>query len=171
MKIAKLILALALLGTAASVASPALADPAIATASVNVRTGPGAGYRAIDTLSQGERVDTQRCVSGWCLISYEGPGGWVSRGYLAEVTERPKKRRFTNDPVYDPFGGPFDEEFCDRMRPGRPSGCDRFYGRPYRSALPPSYPTPYPPPHWPGQGPGYDPWQGAITGPYRFKHP
>lgn len=167
MKFAPLILVLALLG----MASPALAEPAVATGAVNVRTGPGTSYRVIDTLGQGERVETQRCVSGWCLISYAGPGGWVSRNYLAELSERPRRPRFEDRPVYDSFGGHFDREFCDRFWPRLPPRCEPFFQRrwPYRPAGPPGS---YPPPHWPGQGPGYtDPWPGSIIGPYRFNRP
>lgn len=63
-------------------AAPALADQA--TASVNVRTGPGTQYRVVDTLYPGENVNIETCRSnGWCLISHTGPDGWVSARYLS----------------------------------------------------------------------------------------
>lgn len=63
-------------------ATPAEADQA--TASVNVRTGPGTQYRVVDTLYPGERVNIETCRSnGWCLIEHTGPDGWVSARYLS----------------------------------------------------------------------------------------
>jgi uncharacterized protein YraI len=64
-------------------AGAALADPGQATASVNVRSGPGAGYAVLDTLYPGEEVDIQRCTGGWCYVAHNGPNGWVSASYLA----------------------------------------------------------------------------------------
>jgi len=55
-----------------------------ATASVNVRSGPGTGYAVVDTLRAGESVDIDRCVSsGWCFVRKDGPDGWVSARYLS----------------------------------------------------------------------------------------
>lgn len=62
--------------------SPVLADQA--TASVNVRTGPGTQYRVVDTLYPGENVNIETCRSnGWCRITHTGPDGWVSARYLS----------------------------------------------------------------------------------------
>lgn len=62
--------------------SAAMADEA--TASVNVRTGPGTQYRVVDTLYPGETVNIETCRSnGWCQISHSGPDGWVSARYLS----------------------------------------------------------------------------------------
>ena len=55
-----------------------------ATASVNVRTGPGTQYRVVDTLYPGEQVNIETCRSnGWCRITHSGPDGWVSARYLS----------------------------------------------------------------------------------------
>lgn len=63
-------------------ATPAEADQA--TASVNVRTGPGTQYRVVDTLYPGETVNISTCRSnGWCLVEHNGPDGWVSARYLS----------------------------------------------------------------------------------------
>ncbi len=63
-------------------AAPSFADEA--TASVNVRSGPGTQYRVVDTLYPGERVNIETCRSnGWCLIEHSGPDGWVSARYLS----------------------------------------------------------------------------------------
>jgi len=60
------------------------ASAAEATASVNVRSGPGTSYGVVDTLYAGESVDIEECRStGWCLITHSGPDGWVSARYLS----------------------------------------------------------------------------------------
>ncbi len=52
---------------------------------MNVRSGPGVGYAVVDTLSAGETVDIDRCVSsGWCYVLKSGPDGWVSARYLTD---------------------------------------------------------------------------------------
>ncbi len=61
----------------------ALATEATATTALNVRTGPGAGFPVVDTLTPGEVVDVTECQSnGWCYITHPGPDGWVSSTYL-----------------------------------------------------------------------------------------
>lgn len=69
--------AVSLLSTAAIAAE--------ATASVNVRGGPGTNYAVVDTLYPGESVDVDRCASnGWCYVVKSGPDGWVSARYLTD---------------------------------------------------------------------------------------
>lgn len=70
--------ALALVATTAA----ASAAPAYATGNVNVRSGPGTGYRVVDTLRRGETVDIQYCRGSWCFVDKRGPSGWVSANYL-----------------------------------------------------------------------------------------
>jgi uncharacterized protein YraI len=70
--------AAALLATAGA----ALADPGTATASVNVRSGPGTSYSIVDALYPGENVDIRNCQGGWCYVVHSGPDGWVSANYL-----------------------------------------------------------------------------------------
>ncbi len=60
----------------------ASAAPAIATTTVNVRSGPGTSYGVIDTLSRGESVDVLGCRTGWCYVQKSGPDGYVSSSYL-----------------------------------------------------------------------------------------
>jgi hypothetical protein len=91
------IAAAAAAGAALLLAAPAFA--AQATASVNVRSGPGTSYRVVDTLRPGEEVDIGRCVdSGWCEISHSGPDGWVSRNYLSDSGRGPGPRPGGNGP-------------------------------------------------------------------------
>lgn len=80
----KKILTTTALATIASLGSvtAALADQA--TASVNVRSGPGTQYGVLDTLYPGEKVNIETCRSnGWCLVEHSGPNGWVSARYLS----------------------------------------------------------------------------------------
>lgn len=89
-------------------AGAALADPAQATAAVNVRSGPGTGYGVVDTLYPGESVDVGNCQGGWCYIQHNGPAGWVSANYLDEGGGS-----YTPPPVYDDGyddGGPYYDE-------------------------------------------------------------
>lgn len=73
---------LAAFGLIASTAIAA-ATPATSTTALNVRSGPGASYGVVDTLTPGEAVDVTECVSnGWCYITHSGPNGWVSSNYL-----------------------------------------------------------------------------------------
>ena len=104
--------ALALLGTSVA----ASAAPAVVTGNVNVRSGPGTGYRAIDIVRRGERVDVQYCEGSWCFIEKRGPDGWVSARYL----ERGRPGR----PDWDRPGRP------DWDRPGRPDWGRPDWGRP-----------------------------------------
>lgn len=112
---------LALLATTAG----AFAAPAFASSNVNVRSGPGTSYRAIDTMRRGERVDVQQCRGSWCFVERSGPDGWVSANYL-DRRGRPDWDRPDRPgrPDWDRPGRP------DWDRPGRPDwGWDRP-GRP-----------------------------------------
>ncbi len=64
----------------------AFAAPGIATTTVNVRSGPDVSYKVVDTLQPGERVDIQKCVSGWCYVGKAGTDGWVSDDYLQRIS-------------------------------------------------------------------------------------
>ncbi|MBA3910649.1 MAG: hypothetical protein C0524_12380 [Rhodobacter sp.] len=67
-------------------ASAAMAEDAVATTSLNVRSGPGSGFSVVDVLAANERVTMSECqTNGWCYITHDGPDGWVSASYLAPV--------------------------------------------------------------------------------------
>ncbi|MCS0504552.1 SH3 domain-containing protein [Ancylobacter mangrovi] len=69
-----LALGLLLAGTAA-----AAARPAVATADLNVRSGPGTRYRVVGVLQAGQQVDAGSCSGGWCRVG----GGYASSSYLS----------------------------------------------------------------------------------------
>jgi uncharacterized protein YraI len=80
-------------------AGAALADPATATAAVNVRSGPGTSYAVIDTLYPGESVDVRNCQGSWCYVVHSGPDGWVAAGYLSGLNE--SDGYYYEPPVYE----------------------------------------------------------------------
>ena len=83
MRFPKKIISLALGGTVLlGMAGTAMAAQAIATTNVNVRSGPGSSYSAIDTLRRNEVVEVTGCRGGWCYVEKAGPDGWVSSNYL-----------------------------------------------------------------------------------------
>jgi len=65
---------------------PVIAD-ATALTTLNVRSGPGTGYRVVDVLYRGESVDVAGCRPGWCYISTPRAKGWASAGYLAGLVD------------------------------------------------------------------------------------
>ena len=134
--------ALALLATTAA----ASAAPAFASSNVNVRSGPGTGYRAVDTLRRGERVDIQYCRGSWCFVEKDGPDGWVAANYLERG--RPSRPDWNDDnwdrPDWNRPGRPGPGP--DWNRPGRPGpdwGWDRP-GRPDWGHTRPPRPQPLP---------------------------
>ncbi|MBC2884121.1 SH3 domain-containing protein [Ochrobactrum sp. CM-21-5] len=71
--------------TFASIVSlPAVASaaPAVVSATVNVRAGPGANYARLATLPAWARVNAGPCQRGWCQIRGRGYSGWVSGRYI-----------------------------------------------------------------------------------------
>ena len=70
------------LGAAVLLMSAGLASAAVATAFVNVRTGPSTGFRIVDTLRPGEQVAIVDREGGWCAVQKVGADGWVSCRYL-----------------------------------------------------------------------------------------
>jgi len=70
-------LVMMLAGTAA-----ASAATAYASTTVNVRAGAGPGYRVVDVLRPGERVEVDYCKGAWCAVDKPGPDGWVNANYL-----------------------------------------------------------------------------------------
>jgi len=69
------------LGIVLTALSAGAAFAAVATSSVNIRSGPGTSYRVLGQLAPGEHVAITNRTGGWCEISR--PNGWVSCAYLA----------------------------------------------------------------------------------------
>ena len=82
-------------GAAMVLLTAGIASAAVATASVNVRTGPSTSFRAIDTLRPGERVAIVDREGSWCAVQKSGPDGWVACRYLSD---RIRFREFDDGP-------------------------------------------------------------------------
>ncbi|WP_139974991.1 SH3 domain-containing protein [Ochrobactrum sp. CGA5] len=69
---------------AAALFAPAIASAATAyvSASVNVRSGPGANYGRLAALPAGATVNAGSCRNGWCQIYNGNRVGWVSARYV-----------------------------------------------------------------------------------------
>ncbi|MTH96155.1 SH3 domain-containing protein [Roseibium sp. RKSG952] len=66
----------------------AFAAPAVTTANVNFRQGPGTGYGSFGTIPNGSPVELGECndTGSWCSVSFNGQNGFVSGNYL-QLTE------------------------------------------------------------------------------------
>ena len=55
----------------------------VTAGSLNLRSGPGTGYRIVDVMSCGESARVVASpVNGWWNINYQGTSGWASSSYL-----------------------------------------------------------------------------------------
>lgn len=86
------------IGTIIAALTAGTAFAAVATGSVNVRSGPGTSYRVLDTLRPGQQVDIVDRSGGWCEVRKSGPDGWVSCNYLAN--DRYSRDRYGRDRSY-----------------------------------------------------------------------
>ena len=118
-------------GQQASGSGASVSGNARATAALNVRSGPGIRYRAVDVLDRGERVQVERCQSGWCRIRHDGADGWVSARYLSNAggsddnqNDEPDINFSFNVPGFS-FSIGNGADF--RPRPGQPDGQVCFY--------------------------------------------
>jgi uncharacterized protein YraI len=55
----------------------AAAAPALATANVNMRQGPGTQYGVITTIPGGSTVEVINCTGEWCNVQWQGRGGYA----------------------------------------------------------------------------------------------
>lgn len=67
--------------------SSALAWPAVTTANVNLRSGPGTGFSIARTIREGTDLNVTQCdVSGaWCSVEVGSRTGFISGDYLRAV--------------------------------------------------------------------------------------
>jgi SH3-like domain-containing protein len=55
----------------------AAASPAVVTANVNLRAGPGTANPAITTIPAGAPIDVAGCEGQWCQVTFQGQSGFV----------------------------------------------------------------------------------------------
>ncbi len=101
MKTPILVLSGAITMFAALVAGQALAEPAYATRTVNIRSGPGLDYETVDKLVVDEPVDKGNCNANgtWCYVRHEGTNGWVAAVFL---TTTPPGQQISDPPASNP---------------------------------------------------------------------
>ena len=91
----------ALLVSVSLIASSASAAPAVTTAKVNLRSGPGTGYESLGSIADGSRIDVSDCdASGaWCAVKVSGKGGFINGKYINRMEpDKPSwPRTFTTD--------------------------------------------------------------------------
>lgn len=65
---------------------PAGAESGFASASVNMRAGPGTGYPVLLVIPGGARLDIVGCLANysWCDVSWGRTRGWVYGRYLQD---------------------------------------------------------------------------------------
>lgn len=79
---------IATLVSTAMIVQNVLAAPAVTTANVNFRKGPGTSYKSMLTIPQGAGVELGECdeSGSWCAVEYEGRAGFVS-GKFVQASE------------------------------------------------------------------------------------
>jgi uncharacterized protein YraI len=60
----------------------ATAAPGVVSNDLNLRSGPGTGYRVLDVLPAGSTVDVLGCGGDWCRVSSAEGTGYASSSYL-----------------------------------------------------------------------------------------
>jgi uncharacterized protein YraI len=63
-------------------AGAAAAAPAVVSNDLNLRGGPGTGYRVLNVLPAGSTVDVLGCGRYWCRVSSAEGTGYASSNYL-----------------------------------------------------------------------------------------
>jgi uncharacterized protein YgiM (DUF1202 family) len=148
--IPKVLLAVAVLFGTAEIAN---AYPASARTAVNLRSGPGVGYRIIGSVPRFAVVDVRTCQPRWCQVNWRGRIGYVARVYLQVRPGQPQQPSPLPPPhnPYPPYNPPYDPGY-----PGNPPYDPGYPNDPYPPYNPPydpGYPNnPYPPydPGYPG---------------------
>jgi uncharacterized protein YraI len=64
------------------IAGASAANAAVVSGDLNLRSGPGTGYRVIDTMPAGSYVDVLGCSGSWCRVQFGGAVGYASASYL-----------------------------------------------------------------------------------------
>lgn len=81
------------------------ANAAVVSSDLNLRSGPGTGYRVIDTMPAGSYVDVAGCTGSWCQVQFGGITGYASANYLSgENADYATAPAYIESPIYsDPY--------------------------------------------------------------------
>jgi uncharacterized protein YraI len=84
------------------------ANAAVVTGDLNLRSGPGTGYRVIDTMPAGSYVDVVGCTGSWCQVQFGGITGYASASYLGGGDSYAAAPVYVEPPVYSApyYAGP-----------------------------------------------------------------
>lgn len=63
------------------------AETKVTTGALNLRTGPGTGYRIILTMPKGASVSVTSTSNGWSRVTYNGTAGYASAEYLTTPSD------------------------------------------------------------------------------------
>jgi uncharacterized protein YraI len=86
------------------VAGATAANAAVVTGDLNLRSGPGTGYRVIDTMPAGSYVDVVGCTGSWCQVQFGGMTGYASASYLGVADSYAAAPVYVEPPIYaDPY--------------------------------------------------------------------
>lgn len=67
------------------------ASPGFARVDLNLRSGPGTGYRVIEVMPRGAAVTISDCSTSWCRVAFGAKHGWSALRYLEMITLTPRK--------------------------------------------------------------------------------
>ncbi|MBM3548264.1 MAG: DUF1236 domain-containing protein [Alphaproteobacteria bacterium] len=86
--------------------SAAMAMPAVVTADLALRAGPGPAHPIIATIDRNGIVELEGCIDAgmWCKVSWNGVTGWTYAAYLGQQTRErivviPEARRTIQVPT------------------------------------------------------------------------
>jgi len=75
--------------TLIGVGSAAMAMPAVVTADLALRAGPGPAHPIVATIDRNGIVELEGCIDAgmWCKVSWNGVTGWTYAAYLGHQTQ------------------------------------------------------------------------------------
>jgi uncharacterized protein YraI len=75
--------------TVLSLGSAAVAMPAVVTADLALRAGPGPAHPIVATIDRNGIVELEGCIDAgmWCRVSWQGVTGWTYAAYLGHQAQ------------------------------------------------------------------------------------
>lgn len=70
---------------AALILSAGAASAATITTDLNLRSGPGTGYRVVDAMPAGAHVAVLGCNGAWCRVNWHGEVGYASASFITGI--------------------------------------------------------------------------------------